>query len=64
MKTDMKYDEAVKELETLVARIEDPDRDFSGIADDVKKAAELVKWCKAYIRGEEKAIDDIISQVE
>lgn len=56
----MKYEEAISQLEELVARIEDPGRDLTGIADDVKKAMELVRWCKAYIRDGEAEMNKLI----
>ncbi len=56
MNKDMKYEDAVKELEALVAKIEDPANDLSAVGEEVKKAVELAKWCKAYIKeGEENA---------
>jgi len=58
----MQYKEAITELEALVEKIEDPARDFSGIADDVKRAMELVKWCKEYIKGEESKMESLISE--
>lgn len=55
MNKDMKYEDAVKELEALVAKIEDPANDLSAVSEEVKKAVELAKWCKNYIKeGEEK----------
>lgn len=55
MNKDMKYEDAVKELEALVAKIEDPANDLSAVSEEVKKAVALAKWCKNYIKeGEEK----------
>lgn len=56
----MKYDEAIAGLEALVRQIEDPERDLAGMADDVKKAMELVKFCKEYIRKGEQEMDSLI----
>lgn len=60
----MKYEEALARLDELVAAIEDPQRDFTGIADDVKKAMELVKWCRNYIRKGEEDIEKLIKDDE
>ena len=56
----MKYEEAMAALDELVAGIEDPQRDFTGIADDVKKAMDLVKWCRDYIRKGEQEMERLL----
>ena len=55
-----KYEEVFAELEALVAKIEDPERDLSAIGDDVKKAMELIAWCREYIRGSEASIEKLM----
>lgn len=61
MKEEMKYEEAVKELEALVARIEDPANDLSAISGEVKRAMELAKWCKEYIKAGEVEAEKLLS---
>ena len=56
----MKYEEAISQLDALVEKIEDPQRDLTGIADDVRKAMELVRWCKEYIRKGEAETENLI----
>jgi len=60
MKTEKKYEEVFAELEALVAKIEDPERDLSAIGADVKKAMELIAWCRDYIRGSEESIEKLM----
>ena len=55
-----KSEEVFAELEALVAKIEDPERDLSAIGDDVKKAMELIAWCRDYIRGSEASIEKLM----
>lgn len=62
MKQEMKYDEALRELEALVARIENPENDLGGLASDVKKAMQLVKWCKASLRNDRDALDALMKE--
>lgn len=62
MKKDMKYDEALRELESLVAKIEDPETNLAGLAADVKKAMDLVKWCKASLRDDREALDALLKE--
>ena len=60
MEEPKKYEEVFAELEALVKKIEDPERDLSAIGDDVKKAMELIAWCRNYIRGNEEEIDKLM----
>ncbi len=57
MKTKVKtYQEALQELQELVAKIEDPSSDIETISRDVKKAMELVKYCQIQLRSYEEEI--------
>ena len=55
-----KYEEVYAELEALVRKIEDPERDLSAIGADVKKAMGLIAWCRDYIRGNEEEIEKLM----
>lgn len=61
MKTDknLTYEDAVKELELLAARIENPATPLDTIAGEVKKALELVKYCKGKLRDFETKIEEL-----
>ncbi|MBR3451205.1 MAG: exodeoxyribonuclease VII small subunit [Bacteroidales bacterium] len=59
-----KYEEVFAELEKLVKKIEDPERDLSAIGADVKKAMELIAWCRDYIRGNQEEIDKLMQSAE
>lgn len=54
------YEEVFAGLEELVKKIEDPERDLSAIGADVKKATEMIAWCRDYIRGSEEAIEKLM----
>ena len=56
----MTYEEALAELEKLVARIENPETDFTKIGGDVKKAMELVKYCKTCIAGTKEELEKLL----
>ncbi|HHV02426.1 MAG: exodeoxyribonuclease VII small subunit [Bacteroidales bacterium] len=49
-KTEMTYQQARQELETLVEELEQPDADLGQIASKVKRALELVAFCRNYLR--------------
>ena len=57
-----KYEEVYAELEALVKKIEDPARALSAIGADVKKAMELIAWCRDYIRGNEAEIEKLMKE--
>lgn len=56
------YEQTLSRLEELVKKIEDPKRDLSGIADDVKEAMKLVKWCREYLRKGEEEIAELLDE--
>ena len=64
MEEPKKYEEVYAELEALVGKIEDPQREMAAIADDVKKAMELIAWCRAYLQGSQEAIEKIMKNDE
>ena len=61
-KEEKKYEEVYAELEALIARIEDPERDLSAIGDDVKKAMEMIRWCRAYIQGSQQQVEQLLKE--
>lgn len=42
----MKYEEAIKELETIVSQIEKNELDIDQLTERLKEAQELIKFCK------------------
>ena len=42
----MKYEEAIQQLETIVAQIEDNELDIDQLACRLKEAQKLIKFCK------------------
>lgn len=51
------YAAAVAELETLVAKVEDPQTGIDDIGKYVEKADALVKRCRAYLREAREKVD-------
>lgn len=43
---DMKYEEAIKELETIVSQIEKNELDIDELTVRLKEAQQLIKFCK------------------
>lgn len=42
----MKYEEAIKQLETIVQKMENDEYDIDQLAEQLKKAKELITMCK------------------
>lgn len=62
MEENKTYEAVFAELEALVARIEDPERDLASIGADVKKAMDLIAWCRDYIRGSQEGIEKLMKE--
>lgn len=50
------YEASVKELETLVERIEDPNRTFAETMEDIRRGRELVEQCREMLWTTESVI--------
>lgn len=62
MKEEKTYEEVFASLEKLVTAIEDPQRDLSAVASDVRKATELIAWCREYLRGDREKMDELLKE--
>ena len=56
---DKSYKEALKELEELVVKIEDPATNIEEISAEVKRALELVNYCQLQLRSYKEEIDKL-----
>jgi exodeoxyribonuclease VII small subunit len=56
---DKSYKEALKELEELVVKIEDPATNIEEISAEVKRALELVNYCQLQLRSYRDEIDKL-----
>lgn len=51
IKEEMTYEQAIAELEKLVARVEEKDAPLDRIEKDIKRAMQLIAFCKTQLRG-------------
>jgi exodeoxyribonuclease VII small subunit len=58
------YAEAFTELESILEKIEGEDLDVDNLASQVKRAAELIKFCKGKLRDTEEEIRKVIDEME
>ncbi len=55
------YDKAVEELESIAAKVEDPQTGIDDIDTCIKRSQELIEACRAYLRGAREHIDAMSS---
>ena len=64
MSKEIKYEEAMQELETIVAGIEEDQISIDELSTQVKRATELIKLCKSKLFKTEKDIADVLGELE
>jgi exodeoxyribonuclease VII small subunit len=63
MKKDIPYTEAITELEEIVSSIENDDVNVDELSVKVKRAAELIKICKAKLHNTEEEVNSILKEI-
>ena len=61
MKTTMKYEEAVRELELIVRRMENDELDIDSLGEQLKRAKVLIKFCKDKLTNTDGEIKKILA---
>ncbi len=57
------YEEQIEELEEIIAQIEDESIPVDELAAKVKRAAELIRKCRAVLQSTAKDVDDILQEL-
>lgn len=60
MKKELKYEDAVKRLKTIVAEMENGDTDIDKLTDNLKEAKELIAFCRNKLQKVESGIKNIL----
>ena len=58
------FTEAIRELEALLARVEDDSLDIDRLASELERAAELLAICRGKIRKAELEIAQVVQKLE
>ena len=61
-KKEMKYEEALRQLEDIVERMENDELDIDQLSDQLKKAKKLVKLCKDKLTKTDAEIRKLLSE--
>ncbi len=62
-KKKLTYLEAMQELEDILAQMEENTLEIDSLADRVKRASELIAFCKAKLRTTEQDIDKVVEEL-
>lgn len=60
MSKELKYEDAVKRLQTIVQQIENGDTDIDRLAENLKEAKSLIKFCKEKLQKVETDVKKIL----
>lgn len=60
-KKTLKYSEAIREIEEIVAQIESNELDVDELTDKIRRVSELIKFCKTKLRNTEEEVQKIMS---
>jgi exodeoxyribonuclease VII small subunit len=60
MKEDISYEAAVKQLENIVAQLENDELGIDKMTEQIKTAQKLLKLCKDKLTKAEKEVDEIL----
>lgn len=52
------YSKAVEELESIAAKVEDPNTGIDDIDKYIRRSEELIEACRAYLRGAREKLND------
>lgn len=56
----MKYEEAMRELETIVRKMENDELDIDTLSEQLKRAQQLIKLCKDKLTKTDEEINKIL----
>ena len=59
-KKQLKYSDAINEIEQIVAEIESNELDIDELTEKIKRVSELLKFCKAKLRDTEEEVQKIM----
>lgn len=58
------YEEAYEELQAIVKEIENGTISVDALGEKVKRAGELIRFCKEKLVKTEKEVDDVLKEIE
>ncbi|MCF6242258.1 MAG: exodeoxyribonuclease VII small subunit [Bacteroidales bacterium] len=62
-KKKLSYKEAVEEIEKIMSKLENEEIDIDELSKNVKRAGELITFCKQQLRTTEEEIEHILGEM-
>jgi exodeoxyribonuclease VII small subunit len=63
-KKTLKYSEAIEEVEKIIDQIESNELDIDELTEKIRRASELLKFCKEKLHFTEEEVQKIIDQMQ
>ena len=60
----IKYEEAIRQIEDIVERIENDEMDIDSLGTELKKAQKLIKLCKDKLTKTEEEVKKILEEAD
>jgi exodeoxyribonuclease VII small subunit len=60
----LSYNEAIEEIEQIIAKIENDEFSIDELADKVKRISFLINYCKEKLRNTEEELDKILKKMQ
>lgn len=60
----MNYTQAIEELEAIVLEIENAEINVDGLSEKVKRASELIRFCRKTLNATETEVENIIKDLK
>lgn len=60
----MTYSQAIEELEAIVKEIEGAEISIDGLSDKVKRASELIQFCRSTLYATEAEVENILKDLK
>lgn len=60
----LSYKEAMAEIESIVARLEDNQLDVDELSGKVKRVSELIAFCKSKLHETEEEVEKILNSID
>ena len=61
-KKEMKFSEAMKEVELILGKMERGEMDIDELTESVRRASELIKFCQKRLKATEEEIESIFRE--
>ncbi len=58
------YNQAISEIEEILAKMENEELDVDELSDKVKRVSELVRFCRNKLKNTEEEVEKVLKEME